>query len=48
MTNLIVAFRNFANAPNNDKINVDFVSRQIGMFPGGNKRDSKSKLHTLK
>ena len=41
-------FRNYANAPNNRKIRVDFVSWQLGMFPGGNKRDSKCKVRTLK
>jgi len=48
MTKLVVASRNYANAPNNGKIRVDFGSRQPRMFPGCNKRDSKSKLRTVR
>jgi len=47
-TKLIVVFGNYANAPNNGTIRVDFDSWQLGMYPGGNKRDSKSKVRTLK
>jgi hypothetical protein len=59
MTKLVVVFRNFANAPNNDKVDqcndssdlktgVEFVSRIAVYVPVMRLRQCKSNIHTVK
>ena len=44
-TEQTIAFRNYANAPNNGKRSVDFISRQRETFPGGNKNEIRNVKH---